>query len=39
MLRERVFEAIRDRLETEAEQRMKILVEVDQSRLPERNVA
>ena len=39
MLRERVFEAIRDRLETEAEQLMKILVEVDQSRLPERNVA
>jgi GntR family transcriptional repressor for pyruvate dehydrogenase complex len=39
MLRERVFEAIRDRLETDAELRMKILVEVDQSRLPERHVA
>ena len=39
MLRERVFEAIRDRLETDAEQRMKMLVEVDQSRLPERHVA
>jgi DNA-binding FadR family transcriptional regulator len=39
MLRERVVEAIRDRLESDAEQRMKILVEVDQSRLPERYVA
>lgn len=39
MLRERVIEAIRDRHESAAEQRMKILVELDQSRLPERHVA
>lgn len=39
MLREHVVEAIRERRELDAEHRMKIVVEVDQSRLPARNVA
>ncbi|MEM7169433.1 MAG: GntR family transcriptional regulator [Pseudomonadota bacterium] len=39
MLRERVAEALHDRMEPEAEHRMKIVVEVEQQRLPKRLVA
>lgn len=39
MLRERVVEAIGERREAEAQQRMQIVVEVDQRRLPARHVA
>lgn len=39
MLRERVVEAIRERREAEAENRMRVVVEIDQSRLPKRSAA
>jgi GntR family transcriptional repressor for pyruvate dehydrogenase complex len=39
MLRERVTEAIRERREADAEQRMKVVAEIDRRRLPNRMVA